>query len=232
MHEADEARELVAGVVLVATTGAGAPRGASGPPKFPVDVLVWIGVLIVVAVVGGLVLVQVRKRVLGPGGKESASSAMEELRAMRASGAMSQAEYDATRKAMAKRFAGSMKGGEEGAGGADAMMMMAGGPGSKGGGSKGGGSAKGAASLDALRARAAQRGDGRRGDGRRGDAGRSDGVPFVGDGGSGGTRGSGRDGARGDSDTRDGGESGRGDADSGRGGDGSGDGGGGDGGGD
>lgn len=70
MHAEHEASEVATGVVAVATTGAGAavPRGASAPPKFPVDVLVWIGVLIVVAVVGGLVLVQVRKRVLGPGG--------------------------------------------------------------------------------------------------------------------------------------------------------------------
>lgn len=84
-----------------ASTGSSS-RGAG----VPLDLLLWIGVLIVVVVIGGLVLVHMQKRMLkpppaGPG----AAGIMEELRRMRDAGAMTHEEYEATRKTMARKLA-------------------------------------------------------------------------------------------------------------------------------
>lgn len=88
----------------------GASRASSGSSSrgagVPTDLLLWIGVLIVVVVIGGLVLVHMQKRMLkpppaGPG----AAGLMEELRRMRDAGAMTHEEYEATRKAMARKLA-------------------------------------------------------------------------------------------------------------------------------
>lgn len=85
-----------------------AERPSSRGSGVPVDLLIWIGVLIVVVVVGGLVLVHVQKRMLKPpSAGPGAAGIMEELRRMRDSGAMTDEEYEATRKTMARKLAPS-----------------------------------------------------------------------------------------------------------------------------
>lgn len=86
------------------------------PPGVPMDLLIWIGVLIVVVVIGGLILVHMQKRMLKPPAAGSgAAGIMEELRRMRDSGAMTHEEYDATRKAMARKLAPSAQSPGDGA---------------------------------------------------------------------------------------------------------------------
>lgn len=84
-----------------------ASSGSSpGSGGIPMDLLLWIGILIVVVVVGGLVLMHVHKRMLKPpSAGPGAAGIMDELRRMRDSGAMTQEEYDAARKAMARKLA-------------------------------------------------------------------------------------------------------------------------------
>lgn len=63
--------------------------------------LAWIGALIVVVVLGTLVLLFVRRRMVGQAGEEPGGfSTMEEMRAMVARGEMSKDEYEQVRKAM------------------------------------------------------------------------------------------------------------------------------------
>lgn len=87
---------------------------ASSRPGVRTDLLLWIGVLIVVVVIGGLVLVHMQKRLLKPPASgPGAAGLMEDLRRMRDTGAMTHEEYDAARKAMARKLAPS--GGSSGA---------------------------------------------------------------------------------------------------------------------
>lgn len=70
----------------------------------PTPVLIWVGVLIVAAMIGGTLVILLRKRMLDKQSARSvAGSLMEELRAMHADGRISDAEYEQTRKAMASR---------------------------------------------------------------------------------------------------------------------------------
>jgi hypothetical protein len=70
-------------------------------------VVTWVVVLIGVIMVGGLVLMWMRRKIFAAeAAEQQASGLMESLRKMRDSGQMSQEEYDATRKAMATRIAG------------------------------------------------------------------------------------------------------------------------------
>ena len=83
----------------------GGGRGVSRPPGPPTEVLIWVGVLIVVVIVGGLILMYMNKRMSRPDREVSSATVMEQLRTMRDTGAMSQAEYDAARLATARRIA-------------------------------------------------------------------------------------------------------------------------------
>jgi uncharacterized membrane protein len=66
--------------------------------------VMWVGVLIVVAVVGGLAILYLRRRVLAEAGDADAQGGlMESLRAMRDSGEISQEEFDAARSSMLRR---------------------------------------------------------------------------------------------------------------------------------
>jgi hypothetical protein len=66
--------------------------------------VMWVGVLIVVAVVGGLAILYLRRRVLAEAGDADAQGGlMESLRAMRDSGEISQQEFDAARSSMLRR---------------------------------------------------------------------------------------------------------------------------------
>jgi hypothetical protein len=66
--------------------------------------VLWVGVLIVVAVVGGLAILYIRRRVLAEASDADAQGGlMESLRAMRDSGEISQQEFDAARSSMLRR---------------------------------------------------------------------------------------------------------------------------------
>lgn len=89
-----------------------AERPSSRGSGVPTDLLLWIGVLIVVVVAGGLILVQVHKRMLKPpSAGPDVAGIMEELRRMRDTGAMTEEEYEATRRNMARKLAGSVSSG-------------------------------------------------------------------------------------------------------------------------
>ena len=72
--------------VLFLQNAARAPAEGQGLRQ----VLLWLGVLILVTVAGGLLLMWFRRRVLAQAGDEDASSFMDELRKARDSGEMSE----------------------------------------------------------------------------------------------------------------------------------------------
>lgn len=95
--------ESLIGAASLASAGTVSP-----PPGVRTDLLIWIGVLIVVVVIGGLVLVHMQRRLLKPPASgPGAAGLMEDLRRMRDTGAMTNEEYDAARKAMARKLAPS-----------------------------------------------------------------------------------------------------------------------------
>src|SRR5947207_1776517 len=69
------------------------------------SIFVWVAVLIAVIMVGGLLLMWLRRRMFMGESMDQAGGLMESLRKMRDTGQMSQEEYDAARKAMAARVA-------------------------------------------------------------------------------------------------------------------------------
>lgn len=69
------------------------------------DVVLWVAILIVVAFAGGLAILWIRKRLLAKDHPAAAGSLMDQLRGMLERGEMTQAEFDATRKAMVKKMA-------------------------------------------------------------------------------------------------------------------------------
>lgn len=77
------------------------------------DAVVWVAALIVLAIVGGLFILWVRRRTLGDASDGGGSgSLMDDLRAMRDRGEITAEEFDATRKAMSRRLAAKLKEGE------------------------------------------------------------------------------------------------------------------------
>mgnify|MGYP001041347919 CR=1 FL=1 len=88
--------------VMAATVLAQASPGSGGDVgRF----LAWIGILIVVVVLGTIVLLMLRKRLdTHRNQADDGYSTMEEMRAMVARGDMSQEEFDKVRKAMAAKI--------------------------------------------------------------------------------------------------------------------------------
>ena len=81
----------------------------AGPPGAGQDLgsfVVWILVLIVAAIVAGVVLMLVRRRLLSPGPDAGGEGLMDSLRRARDAGEMTPEEYDAARRAIAARVAG------------------------------------------------------------------------------------------------------------------------------
>jgi hypothetical protein len=87
-----------------AVHAAGPKAGSSGDTT---RVLLWVGVLIGLTMIGGLLVMWVRRRIL-TNDTAGNDGLMESLRKLRDSGAISPQEYDATRKAMARRVAGDL----------------------------------------------------------------------------------------------------------------------------
>lgn len=78
-----------------------AQSGTSGTGQ----VLLWIGVLIIVTIGGGLIVLAVRRRMTGNTDElDAAGSLMERLRAMRDRGEISPAEFEQTRAALRARM--------------------------------------------------------------------------------------------------------------------------------
>ncbi len=88
--------------MLAQTTPAPALPAAGAATS--VDVLIWVGALIVAVLLLGIVILLLRKRLFGKDVDE-ASDMLNELRRMHKSGEMSTQEYDAARKALTARFA-------------------------------------------------------------------------------------------------------------------------------
>ncbi len=74
------------------------PKPNSGAST-SVDVLVWVGALIVAVLILGIAILLIRKRLLAKDA-EQVSSMLGELRRMHKSGELTTAEYDAARKAL------------------------------------------------------------------------------------------------------------------------------------
>jgi len=111
------------GVVL--SDGSPLPVAPSGTGRVPADrqalvgeMWIWIGVLIVVAVLGGLLVMRYRRSLFGA--EESLSDGteglMRSLRAMRDRGEISQEEFDATKRRMVERIRKSAPAGGRAAG--------------------------------------------------------------------------------------------------------------------
>jgi hypothetical protein len=65
---------------------------------------IYIGVLIVLALIGGFVILAVRRRMLAKDSATADETVMEAMRRMRDSGEITQAEYEATIRSIASRF--------------------------------------------------------------------------------------------------------------------------------
>lgn len=78
------------------------PRGTNdrGVPNSSAigEAWLWVGILIVVTIAGGLALMWYRRRVLAAASTEGAEGFMETMRRMRASGEMSEEEFQAVRR--------------------------------------------------------------------------------------------------------------------------------------
>lgn len=70
------------------------------------QILLWVFVLIVVIVVGGLAVLELRRRLLSKDRGSMSAGLMDEMRTMHARGELSDEEYDRVRKRMAARAAG------------------------------------------------------------------------------------------------------------------------------
>lgn len=82
--------------------------GQQPQPKGDIlPVVLWLGILIVITVVAGLVVLAVRKRILSKSTDGSdEGSLMDSLRGMRDRGEMTSEEFEATRRAMIERLRG------------------------------------------------------------------------------------------------------------------------------
>jgi hypothetical protein len=70
----------------------------------PTPALIWAGVLIVCAMLGGVIVMQLRRRMIDQGqGKNASASLMETLRDMHKRGEISTEEYEQTRRSIASR---------------------------------------------------------------------------------------------------------------------------------
>jgi len=70
------------------------------------EYLLWVGAAIGCIVLATLVILWYRRRILGPADSNEHASLLDELRAMRAKGEISEEEFAATKHAMATRAAG------------------------------------------------------------------------------------------------------------------------------
>ncbi|MFZ4573397.1 MAG: SHOCT domain-containing protein [Phycisphaerales bacterium] len=83
------------------------PAPKSTNPKQAVgETLLFIGIMLVLTILGGLGLLWYRRRVLGGARDGQQGSLMDEFRRMRDSGEISQEEFEATKRVMVARLSG------------------------------------------------------------------------------------------------------------------------------
>ncbi|MBL8762978.1 MAG: hypothetical protein JNM07_01760 [Phycisphaerae bacterium] len=82
----------------------------TAPVRSPVPALVWAGVLIGVVMLAGAGIMLARRRLLGGDRTNPAEGLFEDLRRMHREGRLTQQEYDAARKNLAKGIAGHATG--------------------------------------------------------------------------------------------------------------------------
>ena len=71
------------------------------------EIVLWVAILIVTALLGGLLIMWVRRKILANNNPAESASLMDQLRGMLARGEITQEEFDATRKTMVKKMAAS-----------------------------------------------------------------------------------------------------------------------------
>lgn len=69
------------------------------------EIVLWVAILIVTALLGGLLIMWVRRKILANNNPAESASLMDQLRGMLARGEITQAEFDATRRSMVKKMA-------------------------------------------------------------------------------------------------------------------------------
>jgi len=96
-------REHLSTLLVLAQAGGSPAKPKGGEPA---QVVIWVGILIVAIIALWVIVQLVRKRMLGASDAAASESLFADLRRMRAAGEMSDAEYEAARKALAARIAG------------------------------------------------------------------------------------------------------------------------------
>lgn len=79
------------------------------------SVLIWVGVLIVIAMLGGLVMLAIRRRMFSESDSGADEGLMEQLRRMVERGEITQEEFDRTRRKIVERASGSLQSPQKGA---------------------------------------------------------------------------------------------------------------------
>lgn len=91
------------------------------------SVMLWLGILIVVTIAGGLAVLAIRRRVLGRGSEtEDQGTLMDSLRGMRDRGEMTPEEFEAAKRAMVERMRAAIAAGEGGKAAGDARRRKPG----------------------------------------------------------------------------------------------------------
>ncbi len=92
---------------MLLQTAPGATGAGAGGASTSVDVLLWVGALIVAVLILGILILLMRKRLFVQAG-EDAGGMLDQLRALHRAGNLSTEEYDAARKALTTRVAAKM----------------------------------------------------------------------------------------------------------------------------
>jgi len=93
--------------VMTSPTNPGLSLVLAQSRQAPIEIWIWLGILLVLTLVAGGVILALRRRLLGVKDADQLSGSMlDDLREMRARGEISEEEYDYTRKTIAARAAG------------------------------------------------------------------------------------------------------------------------------
>jgi hypothetical protein len=86
-------------------------QSTTGSSAVSIDVLIWVGALIVAVLILGIVILLVRKKLFTKDA-DSPTGLLNDLRRMHKSGELTTEEYDAARKALTTRIAAKMPAGK------------------------------------------------------------------------------------------------------------------------
>ncbi len=109
-HDASRHARLAALTALLVPGVAAMAQPSKQSPDSTLKVLLFIGLLIVVATAGGLLVLWVRRRILSRGADaESQASLLDGLRAMRDRGELSPEEYERARRSVVDRVRAGLR---------------------------------------------------------------------------------------------------------------------------